>query len=140
MAEPSWPDEYALRRWRLPVKAKAFGLRRRADVCDAAFVSTVRSVAPNLVDRSVAPGGVLNGFMHDLLAPVFGDGSFNDSNREKRFDHLLNSTSTRLGQQLRAAWLRLQLDHAATLGTPLPLTSGRLSSPVEAAGIDPVSG
>ena len=42
----------------------------------------------------------------------------------------------RVAQQFEASWRRLQQDHAATLKSPLPLTTGPLAAPVDSAGID----
>ena len=91
-----------MQRVRLPARRFGLGIRSRFDLIPAAFVNSVCHTVPRMLPWQGRNGCVHAGFLPQL-ENMLGAGSFDWSNEDTRFQHLLQSDS-RLGSALESAW------------------------------------
>ena len=105
-------DEFAMRRLTLPARLKGLGFRSSAHVCDAAFIGAACRALPQLLDRTVALGGIVPGYCQ-ALASTLGATSFDAANLSTRFARLVAQRgSLRLAAAFDDAYARLQTEVA----------------------------
>ena len=80
------------RRLALPARLLRCGLRKLSAPAPAAFTGMLCRVVPMLIDRTVN-GEELTGFLHHQLAPLLGQGLFDDCWEQNRCECLLRSVS-----------------------------------------------
>eukprot|EP00873_Tetraselmis_striata_P041730 jgi/Tetstr1/461994/TSEL_007066.t1 len=94
-AEVATLSEDALARARsrlhLPTRLKGVGIRRMANVRDAAFIGCMNAILPNrILTRNSGTDTPTPGFFDPQLGSVFGRGSFNATSSARQYDHFLN--------------------------------------------------
>ena len=122
-------DPLLERRMRLPARLRGAGVRRTAQVANAAFVGAASAALPWLIDVQTAGGATRRGAVQALDAWL-GVGSFDPPNAASRF-RALRASPSRLGGELEAAWGGMQRERGATAQ---PAADGLLDRPFEAAG------